>query len=706
VYRDSIWIDGATRSGKTNRLIQQLCTWAEIPAIRSPSRPFSTFLVFAATGDNRLELDDRIAVTTQGQYRVDSATPLGFFQDEVTLFLPLIAETLQLKTQFPIRLRPETEQQLATHLWQPALDAGRLRQPGVQEYFVVRRTLDLLQLAATAGIPHEDIPLILTQGFGQLEDAPELWEAMGEALTQWWHWCVERGVFTYGIITELYWRYLLPHPTYQHHLKRRYHTVLVDDVDEYPAVMRSLFQVFLDHETPILFTFNPMGGIRVGLGADPDAFTNLAECCQQVETLTQDLDGLRPTGGHRSVGATWGSTVVEWLQQPIILPQLPASIQTLQTTSRAELLRQTAELIVDAVQSGEVQPQEIVVVAPGLDAIARYTFREILTRRDIPVLSLNDQHPLASSPLIRALLTLLALIYPGLGRLLSRETVAEMLVLLSQTPGVEGAIDPVRAGLLTDHCFVPDPEHPHLLPATTFPRWDRLGHQAMQAYENLREWIADQKDQQQQRLIPNAVVLLDRAIQRFLYGGSHLPYDQLAALRELMETAQHYWEVDTRLRQHSRSDGLTSTAVEQFIRLLREGTITADPYPVRAMGKASQAVTLATIYQYRSDRRFHRWQFWLDAGSPYWLTGGAVLFGAPLFLQSWQGRPWTAADTLEADQRRLERQVLDLLYRAEERVYLCYSELATNGREQAGSLLSLVNAALPLTVSSSSQSSP
>ncbi|WP_416667242.1 recombinase family protein [Egbenema bharatensis] len=702
MYRDSIWIYGATRSGKTHRLIQQLCTWAETPTIRSPARPFSTFLVFAATGDNRLELDDRIAAVTQGQYRVDSATPLGFFQDEVTLFLPLIVETLQLKTQFPIRLRPETEQQLATQLWQPALDAGRLQQPGVQEYFVVRRTLDLLQLAATAGIPHEDIPLILAQGFGQLEDAPELWEAMGEALAQWWHWCMERGIFTYGIITELYWRYLLPHSTYQHHLKRRYHAVLADDVDEYPAVMRSLFQVFLDHEIPILFTFNPVGGVRVGLGADPDALNSLADRCQQGETLTQNPDGLPPTGGHRSVGATWGSTVVEWLQQPMILPQLPASIQTLQTTSRAELLRQTAERIVDAVQSGQVQPQEIAVIAPGLDAIARYTLREILTRRDIPVLSLNDQHPLASSPLIRALLTLLALIYPGLGRLLSRETVAEMLVLLSQTPGVQGAIDPVRAGLLTDHCFVPDPNQPHLLPATTFPRWDRLGHQSTQAYENLRAWIADQKDQQQQRLIPTPVVLLDRAIQRFLYGGSHLPYDQLAALRELMETAQHYWEVDARLRQHSRSDGLAAPTVEQFIRLLREGTITADPYPVRPMGKTSQAVTLATIYQYRSDRRFHRWQFWLDAGSPYWLTGGAVLFGAPLFLQQWHGRPWTAADTLEADQRRLERQVLDLLYRAEERVYLCYSELATNGQEQTGSLLSLVNAALPLTVSASS----
>lgn len=38
---------------------------------------------------------------------------------------------------------------------------------------------------------------------------------------------------------------------------------------------------------------------------------------------------------------------------------------------------------------------------------------------------------------------------------------------------------------------------------------------------------------------------------------------------------------------------------------------------MRPIGAASRAVTLATIFQYRSSRRFHRWQFWLDAGSRY-----------------------------------------------------------------------------------------
>lgn len=744
---DFLWISGTTGSGKTTRLIREFTQAAEANWQRDCTQARQTALVFAAIGDNRLDLADRIAAATQGKYRFDSVTPLGFFQDEVRLFFPLLAEQLGLKTLFPLRLRPETEQELATRLWQPNLESGRLRQTGMRDYDIVRRSLDLLQLAAFSGTPHEEIAFLLQAGFAAQETAtdgtdapsPNLGEATtplgnceatGEALQQWWNWCLARGLLTYGIITELYWRYLLPHPTYQQHLISRYYAVFADDIDEYPAVARSLFELLLDRGIPGTFTFNPEGGTRLGLGADPQYLAQLTErsigenstCRCQVETLFANPD--------RCIGATWGRAVMEWVREPLLLPQLPDCIRTIQTTSRGQLLRQTAEEIAAAIHRGEVQPQEVAVIAPGVDPIARYTLREILTSQGIPVASLHDQHPLASSPLIQALLTLLALVYPGLGRLLSRESIAEMLVLLSQTPGFAGAaepidavinaltdepeaqiliqpvsgssttftprIDPVRAGLLTDHCFVPDPDRPHLLPATALPRWDRLGFQATRAYKDLMQWVESQKQQQQQRMITSPVVLLDRAIQKFFYGGSHLPYDQLAALRELMETAQHYWEVVTRLQSFQASEVPVSNSVGQFIQLLREGTITADPFPSRPLGKAAQAVTIATIYQYRSDRRFHRWQFWLDAGSPFWLAGGGGLFGAPLFLRRRSATPWTAADELEANLQRLQRQVFDLLHRATERVYLCHSELAANGQEQAGNLLTLVNAALPV----------
>ncbi len=725
---DSIWITGTTGSGRTNRLVTQFCDWVELQAgqpsygrnkrmfiaaakVSGRFRQIPKILVFAANDDSRRDLADRLTSAIAGRYPVIAKTPLGFFQDEVMLFWPLLIQRLNLRAQFPLRLRPETEQELATRLWRADLDAANIQTLGVGEYRFVRRTLDLLQLAATSGTSPEEIPTILGQGLAtdfvtdvtdREENLVRSFSLMGELLLRWRGWCLERGLLSYGLICELYWRYLLPDASYQQHLSLRYQAVLADDVDDYPAIARDLFEVLLNQGAVGAFTYNPDGKVRLGLNADPEYLAGLKARCQ-VESLTQQGSGL----------ADLADSVVELVTAPGWLISLPSSIGSIQTTARSQLLRKTAEVIIQAVQNGEVQPEEIVVIAPGLDAIARYTLTEILTSKGIPVEAIGDQRPLISSPVIRALLTMLALVYPGLGRLVDRDAVAEMLVVLSRKDGEQGSrgdlddqipqpsvlspnIDPVRAGLIVDHCYAPDPEQPRLLPVTTFTRWDRLGHKATTAYEQILEWVEKQRSQQEQRLIPNAITLLDRAIQQFLGNGSNLPYDQLSALRELMETAQHFWEVDGRLRQSEQIDTPPHTTIGQFIVLLRKGTITANPYPVKRK-KSDRAVTLATIFQYRSRRKFHKWQFWLDASSPLWLSGGAAtLYGANLFLKDWSGNPWTPADSEIADQERLERILRDLLGRAGERVYLCHSDLAVNGQEQAGGLSSLVNAAFPL----------
>ncbi|WP_316791450.1 hypothetical protein [Thermoleptolyngbya oregonensis] len=690
----SIWITGPSRSGKTARLVQHFGEWVRSLENASANAPA---IAFAAIGDNRLDLSDRLAAQ-QAQYPVETATPAGFFLSEVVLFYPLLVERGVVGTQFPLRLRPETEQALATRLWQPGLNEGTLALPGVADYFLVRRMLDLLQLAALAEVPPEDIAPLLQQGLAPPETQPDLWLHLGGAIAQWRDWCLERGLLTYGVATDLYSRYLLPDATYQARLGDRFSALLADDVDEYPAIAHTLFSRLLDMGLPGFFTYNPQGAVRWGLGADPARLATLAERCT--------IEPLDPPAG--TLGTDWADALAGWVREPVLLPDLPDTMQSIQTISRAQLLRETAEQVAQAIHSGQVRPDEVAIIGPGLDAIARYTLREILNRRGIAVEALNDQQPLAASPMIRALLTLLALVYPGLGRLINREAIAELLIVLSQPPVQNSPspiqnlavpepspiIDPVRAGLIVDHCFVPDPDRPHLLPATAFPRWDRLGYRATQAYESIRLWIETQQAQQQQRLIPSPATLLDRAIQQFLYGGSTLPYDRLAALRELMETAQHFWEVESRLRQMDalRNAAPPSESVQDFIELLRGGTITADPYPVRPL-ITRPAVMLATIFQYRANRSAHRWQFWLDAGSPLWLTGGGGLFAAPLFLSDWSGQRWTAADALTADQNRLERQIRDLLYRADERVFLCHSDLSTSGQEQSGPLLTLVNAA-------------
>lgn len=744
----SLWITGSTGSGKTTRLVAQFSQWVEggleslnqkklaissLPK-RDP-RKSSAILVLAANDDNRRNLADLLITAVGGRYPVLAKTPLGFFQDEVMLFWPLLIQILNLKAQFPLRLRPETEQELATKFWQAELTELGLQLPGANAYTKVRRLLDLLQLAGLSRTPIEDISSMLLDGLVEQEVTPDVWESMGKMLLEWRHWCLERGLLSYGIIGELYGRYLLPNFTYQGHLRQRYQAVLADDVDDYPAIARDLFECLLDQGAVGAFTYNQDGQVRLGLNADPNYLEGLAGRCQ-IETLPGSVTPSLADKLANPVLEIVTSGLGETMNEAMLSFSPSDSLFSLQTSSRAQLLQQTAQVIIDAVRSGQVQPRDIVLIAPGLDDIARYTLTDILTTQGIAVEPLNDQRPLNSSPMIRALLTMLALVYPGLGRLVDKDAIAEMLVVLSGQQELlteyKGEpepplprIDPVRAGLIADYCYAPDPEQPRLLAVESFQRWDRLGYCATTAYQEIVQWLELQREQQQQRLIPSVVSFLDRAIQRFLWNGSNLPYDQLAALRELMETAQHYWEVDRRLRQtpvaesrerlkgkgkeentnllpdsilNQRRDAPAHTTIAQFIQMLRRGTVTANPYPVRPLGAAANnAVTLATIFQYRAAHSYHRWHFWLDAGSQLWLSGGAAnLFGAFLFLREWSGRPWTEEEQIKVDEQRLERIIRDLLGRVSERVYLCHSDLAVNGAEQNGPLLSLVNAAVSL----------
>ncbi|WP_448573470.1 recombinase family protein [Trichothermofontia sp.] len=717
-----LWLTGPVRSGKTHRLLNELRRWVEgewpddlqqpvsaagnfeprrqgrravtLPILGSEAakRQYRAgkLLVLVANSDNRFDFSDRLNEMTGGQYPIRVTTPLGFFQTEVLLFWPLLIQHLSLRAQFPIRLRPENEQELATRLWQSRLLSTAVVPASPSEARQVRRLLDLFQLAALSGTPVAEIPAILSRGLRTGEEGLAVsWPEVGELLQQWRSWCLARGLLSYGLIAELYWRYLLPQPAYQRHLQRRYRVVLADDVDDYPAIAAQLLQVLRQQGAVGVLTFNPAGAVRLGLGADPAAFTALAQQCQ-VESVSPPV----ATG----LGPDWAAPIVAMVADPLTGGQLPDTIQSLQTVARSQLLRQTAAIIIQAVQAGEVAPPEIAVIAPGMDAIARYTLTEILGKQGIAVESLNEQRPLVSLPMIRALLTLLALVYPGLGRWVDRDSVAEMLVVLGRQ------IDPVRAGLITDYCFEPHPETPRLLPVNAFPRWDRLGYAATAAYDTILGWLEEQRTQQIQRVLASPIVLLDRAIQAFLWQGRQQPYAQVAALRELMETAQHYWEVAARLKEEDRlqadlawgPDSATTSVLANFIQLLRSGAVAANPYPVQQVGVARSAVTLANVFQYRSSRRSHRWQFWLDAGSPRWLTGSDALYAAPLFLRTWSGDVWTTADQLAAYEQRLERILYDLLSRTTERLFLCHSDLAVNGQEQMGPLLTLVNAALPV----------
>jgi hypothetical protein len=697
----AIWIEGGTRSGKTTALVDQFWQWLndrDVPGKHSQAN--AKILVLAGNDDTKRDLGDALTERlqhrsprkAQAQHSILAKTTIGFIQEEVLLFYPLLIAKLDLPAQFPLRLRPETEQELATKLWHPALERLNWREIAPSEYRFVRRILDLLQLAAYSCTPLASLPQILSEGFGSGHS--EIYDCVESLAAEWRDWCLDRGLLTYGIMTELYWRYLLPHPDYQLHLGDRYWLVLADDVDDYPAIGRRICEFLLDRGVQGAFSYNPDGMVRLGLSADPEYLYGLkARCLGGDRRSPQGVTYLDSISINLLADRNFASldTIVQAVINPGALPLLPDSVTTIETRTRGEMLKNTALQAIELITSGKVAPGDMAMIAPGLDAISRTTITDIFAQHHIPIASLNAQLSLNSDPGVRALLTLMTLTYPNLGQLTSRDEIADLLVTLSPIyplqPPVLTAIDPVRAGLLADYCYAPSVSQPRLLPYTSFPRWDRLGASAATAYTRISTWVERMQHQQ-----PSPLHLLTEAIGYFFQQGSYLPFDRLSALRELMETAQHYWQVVE--RTHSPAEQLESIhqITAQFILLLRQGTVTANPYPGGPFQSVDKAVTLSNIFQYRASKRSHSYHFWLDVSSPLWAEGGAAtLYGANLLLQDRQGRSWTAADTQLNDERRLERILRDLLHRVHDRLYLCSSDLATNGQEQTGALLALVH---------------
>ncbi|MCY7334528.1 MAG: hypothetical protein LH649_18135 [Pseudanabaena sp. CAN_BIN31] len=669
----NLWIEGGSCSGKTERLVQQFCEWTETDFANqaNPQAASQKVLVLAVDSQQRRNLSDRLTIATHGRYPVTAVTPLSFFRDEVRLFWTLLVKKLDFKAQFPLLLRVENEQELADEIWKDRIETGTLRMEGIGRDRLVRRLLDLFLLAAYGGREITEIPAILDAGIEtnilegsedvQTNEA-EQWQEVGDALQEWRKYCWEHGLLTYGIITDLFVHHLLPSPQYQRQLRQRFQYVIVDRADEMPAIACDLCKFLLENGAQGIFTFNPDGSARLGLGADHVYWQQLKSDCEIVNL---------PHASY-TLGSQIAASVLQVVSEPILQFIEPyATVHSIESVSRAKLFRNVAEAITEAIASGAVKANEIAIIAPGLDNIANYAIAEILRKKNINIIPLNDQRPLSHSAQVRSLLTLIALVYPNLGTLVSRDHIAEMLVVLTE------AIDPVRAGMLADYCFAPHPDKPQLLAAETYNQWNRLGYEATQAYEKLRQWI----EQQSPKIAP--LLFIDRAIQNF-FKPRKLSYENTATLQALIETAQYYWQLWYRLNRN-RED---SVIAEKFIQLIRQGNVTANPY---SPNPPQDSVILATIFQYRMARLSHRWQFWLDASSDLWLQGGAAsLFGAPMFLKNWNGELWTIENQRDADMQRLQKLLRDLLDRTGDRLYLCHSELSTNGQLQNGVLIPLI----------------
>ncbi|MGY6530639.1 MAG: recombinase family protein [Cyanobacterium sp.] len=683
IQNNTLWIEGNSCCGKTTTLVDYLIEWIEKESTQKSTPLIKPPLILAFNREKRLNLQELIfKKDNKLDCTIEIKTPSAFMMNEVELFFPLIAKQLNIKSLFPIRLYPETEQELASQLWRESISLDILSLFGSESIFV-RRLLDLLQLAGMAGIPPEDISSNLEKGEIFLVDALDsnLWQTIDKLLLKWRLWCLDKGLLSYGIIYELYWHYLLPNQDYQHSLLKRYGAVFADDLDNFPATMGDLFKFFISHDYRCVFTYNNKGKVRLGLNADPDYLKTIAQNCKQ-ELLT-----ISPTDNKL---IKLESSIKILLEENVIDRDSYENIFSIKTRARAQLIKEVADFIIDNIKQGNVNPSEVAIIAPGLDEVARFSFLHFFRENAILMEPLQEKRPLIASPLVRSHLTLLGLIFGGNGRLIERDMVAEMLTVLSPKAmtesGLQPSIDPVRAGLLADYCYHIDIESPSLLSIDHFTSGDRLSYNTFIAYNKIRDWVNQLKQETKDKKL-SPLIVIDRINQQYFRDIQSLNYTQINNLREFKQSASHFWAIQCRLGKEKQ----TRECLAEFIILLRKGTITANPYPVNPLLSQEKGVTLATIYQYRTSNQKHRWQFWLDAGSNLWSKGGAAeLFASPLFLRGWDKKPLTIEYQQNQEKDRIDRVIHDLLSRAKDKIFLCHSDLDINGNEQMGGLLSLI----------------
>ncbi|AFZ52340.1 hypothetical protein [Cyanobacterium aponinum] len=668
-----LWITGESCCGKTRYLAQSIYQWMQIYPL--PHKPLILVINHQARENLLREI---LKLNAQG-YLGKIRTPLGLIMEDVNLFYPLICEKLDIKAKIPIRLRPETEQELATQLWQKDITSELISIFG-NEYTCVRRILDLTQLAGAAGIPFEKIPDSLQNSdFFQTIGNKSITNLLGELIQKWRNWCLEKGFLNYGLIYELYALYLLPSGEYEQYLLNQYKGLFIDDIDDFPSIITQLCQRFIDNNITSVFTYNETGKVRLGLNADPEYIK----------------EKILPLCNHQVLENKDNQYLKNNLEKPILKLingdfediETLANISSIITESRAELLSQTCNFIIKSIQENKIKPQDIAIIAPGLDEIARYTFQDIFTNQNgVAIQFLREKRPLVSSAIIRSILSILTLVYSHQGRLVRKDLLPEMLVILSKEK-----IDLVRANLLVDSCYVPDVNNPFLLDYTNFSRWDRLSYQSRESYQEILALIENIKAEISEGN-NHLIAIIDKIIQLFFPNLNELQYNQITNLKEFIETAQHFWEI-----QYKLGNLTINEIVSQFLTLIRKGTITANPLLEYNQNNSDDSednfssleggLLISTIYQYRSHRCRHRWQFWMDTGSRFW-SQGLGLFAYEAFLQPIEKNAQTMPR--ESEDILIRRIVKDLLARAEEKIFLCHSDLSVTGNEQIGKLSPLL----------------
>jgi hypothetical protein len=607
------------------------------------------------------------------------ATVGGLARRMVDLFWPLAAEAAGFARpdQPPVFLTLETAQYYMARILRPLLDQGFFASVTIDRNRLYSQVLDNLNKSAAVGFPYTEIGERLSGAWYGDPAQRRIYADAQASAVRFRQYCLEHNLLDFSLQLELFWNSLWRTPECHEYLTRQYRHLIYDNIEEDTPVGHDLFSEWLPDFDSALLIYDEDGGYRRFLGADPDSALRLDGLCGSHASLSQSFVN---TPEIQALEKAFTSKLIPGHPTPISTVSLAALALPEGTPARfyPQMLDWVAAEVQRLVNDENLQPSEIVILAPYLSDALRFSISHRLEEAGLPWRSHRPSRSLRDEPASHCLLTLAELAHPGWGIHPTKFDVAYAFL-----SAIEG-MDLVRAQLLAEIVYRQRDGKLSSFEQIRSEVQERLTFIFGQQYELLRTWLAEY------RSLP--VEPLDHFLRR-LFGevlsqkgfGFHSNFDAARTAASLIESIQKF-------RQAMEASGDASIDVgREYLAMLQDGVIAAQ-YIEAWQTTPDEAVLIAPAHTFLMTNRPATVQFWLDVGSGGWWERLFQPLTQPYVLsRAWaRDRLWTDADDLAANQQTLCRLVTGLLRRCRARVYLGMSDLGESGFEQRGPLLKAV----------------
>lgn len=610
---------------------------------------------------------------------VTSTTMGGLGRRIVDLFWPIAAESAGFANpdQPPVFLSLETSQYYMAHIVRPLLDEGYFESVTIDRNRLYSQIIDNLNKAAVIGFPHTEIASRLDSSYYGDPVQRRVYADAQDAASRFREYCLQHNLLDFSLQMEVFTNILWPLPQVRDYLTRSYRHLIYDNVEEDSARAHDILWEWLPDFESALLLFDPSGGFRYFLGADPETGRVLSERCdehielQESFVASESIAYLRE-GLVEAIDPTFESKVES--QKPDGSP-----LAFIQSRFYPELLDSIVGEVETLVVEQNVPPAEIVILAPYLSDALRFSITNRLEARGIPWRSHRPSRSLRDEPSSLALITLAMLGHPYWNIHPPKFDIAYALML-----SIDG-LDLVRAQLLTDIVY-----RQRDLSLTSFENikpdvQERITFSVGNRYTTLRDWLLSYRE--------GMPLPLDHFFRK-LFGevlsqagfGYHSNFDAVRVAGSLVESVKNFRRaMEPSIVNKDRPD---FDLGKEYIAMLDDGVIAAS-YVESWKSENMEAVLVSPAHTFIMLNRPVTYQFWIDPSSSGWYQRLTQPLTHPYVLsREWEpGRLWTDADEVQVNQQSMARLISGLLLRCRERVYLGIPELGESGFEQRGELL-------------------